>query len=324
MGDYSLVDFFQIKQIISYYNLPEPVCHTPTIEGISNSNYKVNLLGGEKVLLKISNDKTLEQLNNEQDILATLHKYGFKYSLRPYRSLKGRLIYEHKGLYGVIFPFIEGLPPIIDDKSIKQIGHALGELHALEIHKEDLETLRPHNLVGHGGVSIREYCEQDSAPQDFKLGFLKNFPHRLEDIPYDVFPCGIIHGDLYFDNSLFHAGKLVSLIDFEQSGRGRFILDLGIALSGSCLNEQKTDLDANLMREFLKGYQMKRKLLAIEKEYLRMAIAVGFYSIALWRIKRFYEGDLDQRKRFNYRELMERCERYHKNFSENHPLFTEL
>ena len=62
------------------------------------------------------------------------------------------------------------------------------------------------------------------------------FPERLQDIPYDDFPVGVIHGDLYFDNSLFDAGELVTLIDFEQSGRGRHILDLGIAISGSCLD----------------------------------------------------------------------------------------
>jgi homoserine kinase type II len=99
----------------------------------------------------------------------------------------------------------------------------------------------------------------------------------------------------------------VTLIDFEQSGTGRFILDLGIALSGSCLNHDNTDLSLDLMKSFLRGYEQSRPLLIIEKEYLRDAIAVGFFSISLWRIKRFYEGQLDQRKKYNYRELLERC-----------------
>ena len=73
-------------------------------------------------------------------------------------------------------------------------------------------------------------------------------------MPYDLFPAGVIHGDLYFDNSLFKNGKIVTLIDFEQSGRGRFILDLGIAISGSCLNRDKSNIDLNLLENFLKGY----------------------------------------------------------------------
>ena len=147
------------------------------------------------------------------------------------------------------------------------------------------------------------------------------YKRQLEGIPYDVFPSGIIHGDLYFDNSLFHEDKLVTLIDFEQSGRGRFILDLGIALSGSCLNLDKTSLDEELLFAFLEGYQSKRSLLYIEKEYLRSAIAVGFFSISLWRIKRFYEGDLDARKKFNYRELLGRCKQFYLDFGPEHILF---
>ena len=131
-----------------------------------------------------------------------------------------------------------------------------------------------------------------------------------------LFPSGIIHGDLYYDNSLFNNGHLVTLIDFEQSGRGRFILDLGIALSGSCLNDEKSNLSIDHIRSFLRGYESSRKLLMIETQYLRSAIAVGFFSIALWRIKRFYEGNLDDRKKYNYRQLLERCLSFWESISE--------
>lgn len=310
MGVYSNIDLNEIKQIVSYYGLGEVLGFEPTIEGISNSNYKVTLGDGKRVLLKISNDKTESQLLNEQKILETLDRHNYPYALPPLRSLKGRHIYEHNGMFGVLFPFINGLPPKINIDSVYQIGMALGELHSLEIHKEDLSVLRPHDLVGYGGVSIRQYTEKKIAPRDFVEAFERIFPDRLENIPYDVFPSGIIHGDLYFDNSLFYQNKLVTLIDFEQSGRGRFILDLGIALSGSCLNEKKDNLDNELIASFLKGYGAKRHLLVIEKEYLQTAIAVGFFSIGLWRIKRFYEGNLDERKKYNYRELLMRCEKF--------------
>lgn len=317
MGAYSLVDFEEIKEIISYYNLGKVKSFEATIEGISNSNYKVMLESGEKVLLKISNDKTLEQLTHEQEILETLTKYHFPFCLAPLKSIKGRLIYEHNGMYGVIFPYIDGRPPLINESSLSQIGSALGTLHSLEIYKEDLGVLRAHDLVGYGGQSINDYILGENAVKDFVENFCQIFPDRLSNVPYDLFPSGIIHGDLYYDNSLFDEEKLVTLIDFEQSGRGRFILDIGIALSGSCLNAEKTNLSLSLINSFLNGYEKQRKLLVIERQYLRTAIAVGFFSIALWRIKRFYEGNLDERKRYNYRELLSRCKEFWKTSSEN-------
>lgn len=308
MGVYSNVDLEFINEILNYYQVGKAISFEATVKGISNSNFKVTTCQGNNILLKISNDKTLEQLANEQVILKVLEKYHFQYSIHPFETIQGRPIYQHKGIHGVVFPFVNGLPPIISESMCEQVGSALGVLHSLEIHKEDLQCIRPHTVVGHGGIRVYEYCQTNDAPKDFVEAFNELLPDKLQDIPYDVFPVGIIHGDLYYDNSLFHEDKLVTLIDFEQSGRGRYILDLGIALSGSCLVDDQIDL--NLIKYFLKGYETNRKLLAIEKEYLHTAIIVGLFSIGLWRINRFYEGKLDKSKRYNYRQLIERAKKF--------------
>lgn len=308
MGIYSDIDITEINQILSYYEFGhEAKSFKATIEGTSNSNYKVTLEDDTNILLKISNDKTIEQLTNEQSILQVLEKYEFEYSIHPFKTISGKSIYQHNGHYGVLFPFIDGLPPVVTKSSCHQVGKALAGLHTLEIKKEDLDSIRPHTLVGYGGMSVFEYCQSESAPEDFVESFNTIFPNKLQKIPYDIFPVGIIHGDLYYDNSLFKDENIVCLIDFEQAGRGRFILDLGIAISGTCLNEKRDNVSMELMSEFLDGYQTQRKLLTIEKEYLKTAILVGFFSIGLWRIKRFYEGSLDPDKKFNYRELLERA-----------------
>ncbi|MBT4790738.1 MAG: phosphotransferase, partial [Halobacteriovoraceae bacterium] len=228
MGVYSDINLNEINEILSYYELGQASDYERTITGISNSNFQVKLESGNSILLKISNDKTLEQLENEQNILLKLKEYHFEYSLPPCKTILGKPIYHHNNFYGVVFPFIKGFPPVISMESTYQIGRALGRLHSLEIHRQDLDTIRPHDLVGYGGQSILEYTQGENAAPDFVAAFEKIFPNKLQDLPYDLFPAGIIHGDLYFDNSLFFEEKLVTLIDFEQSGTGRFILDIGI------------------------------------------------------------------------------------------------
>lgn len=310
MGVYSNITLSEINEILNHYELGMATSFTPTITGISNSNFHVVLADGLEVLLKISNDKTIEQLNNEQQVLRALEDHNYEFSIHPFKTITGKSIYQHNDYYGVVFPFIDGKPPIITNNVCVQVGRALAKLHSLEINKKDLDILRPHDLVGFGGKSIFEYTLEENAPADFVADFNTVFPDKLQNIPYDVFPVGIIHGDLYFDNSLFKDEKLVTLIDFEQSGRGRFILDLGIAITGTCLNEDKTNLDPKLILSFLEGYESERPMLLIEKEYLDTAILVGFFSIALWRIRRFYDGGLDHDKRYNYRELTLRAKKY--------------
>lgn len=310
MGVYSNITIDEINQILTHYELGSAVSFSPTITGISNSNFKVILENNSTVLLKISNDKTIDQLINEQHILLKLKKYNYKYSLHPFETIMGKSIYEHDGMYGVVFPYIDGMPPVIDEDSIFQIGIALAELHSLEIKKEDLDTIRNHDLVGYGGMSIYEYAYSKNAAPEFLDYFQSIITEDLQELPYDLFPAGVIHGDLYFDNSLFKNGKIVTLIDFEQSGRGRFILDLGIAISGSCLNRDKSNIDLSLLENFLKGYESIRKLKIIEKEYLDLAIKIGFFSISLWRVKRFYDGNLDSSKKNNYLELLSRAQKF--------------
>ncbi len=314
MGVYSHINLEKINEILEHYDLGIAVDFSSTMTGISNSNFKVILDSGRNILLKVSNDKTIEQLLNEQQVLLALEKHEFEYSLNPIKTLLGKPIYHHEDYYGVVFPFIDGAPPVITNDVCSKVGISLAKLHDLDIRKEDLEFIRPHEVVGFGSLDIIDYVNSDNAASDFIEGFKKVFPCGLKDIPYDLFPSGIIHGDLYFDNSLFKDGELVTLIDFEQSGTGRFILDLGIALSGTCLNEAKDNLDKSFVVSFLKGYESIRSLKEIEKEYLDTAILVGFFSIALWRIKRFYDGNLDSSKKYNYRELLNRAKSYKKSF----------
>lgn len=311
MGVYSHIDIKEITDILAYYELGQVESYRATAEGISNSNYHVILKSGLEVLLKISNDKTIPQLENEQRILQVLKKYDYKYSPRAFETIAGKPIYTHKDFYGVVFPFVQGNAPVESTATIlEQMGETLAKLHTLEIHSEDLDSIRPHDLVGFGGMNIYDYTIQKGAAPDFCLSFNKIFPDKLLDIPYDIFPAGIIHGDLYLDNSLFMDDTIQTFIDFEQAGRGRFILDLGIAISGSCLDDKKETVDLSRMKNFIHGYESHRKLLAIEKDYLNTAVLVGFFSISLWRIKRFLDGSLDESKKFNYRELLNRAEKF--------------
>lgn len=311
MGIYTEVDLGEINDILTHYEMGEALSFSPTTTGISNSNYKVSLASGVDVLLKISNDKTIPQLENEQEILVLLNQYKFKFGLAPLETLKGKVIYEHNGHFGVIFPFVKGLPPQINSNSCFQIGEALASLHGLKLEKEDLAKIRPHDLVGYGGITINEYINEPNSAPGFREAFLNIFPDELHNIPYELFPSGIIHGDLYYDNALFNNDKLVTLIDFEQAGRGRFILDIGIAISGSCLRADGSTVDLKLIESFILGYTSVRQMNEAEKEYLNAAILVGFFSIALWRIKRFYKGALDSAKRDNYKELLERARLFH-------------
>ena len=60
MASYTQIEIHEAQEILKLYGLGEIKKITPLSLGISNSNYKVELID-HKILLKISNDKNKNQ-----------------------------------------------------------------------------------------------------------------------------------------------------------------------------------------------------------------------------------------------------------------------
>jgi homoserine kinase type II len=102
---------------------------------------------------------------------------------------------------------------------------------------------------------------------------------------------------------------LSSVLDFEQAGIGEYLLDLGISISGTCL--EKGRVISPLVKSYLEGYEQIRTLSPLEKKYLDQSIILGLMSISLWRIKRFKERNLNPLMENSYQDLIVRAMHYH-------------
>jgi homoserine kinase type II len=307
MASYTQIEIHEAQEILKLYGLGEITKITPLSLGISNSNYKVELID-RQVLLKISNDKNKSQLEDEQSILLYLNQIGYQYSLKPYQTKMGQLVYEYGKYFGVIYPFVEGIPPGPSDMTCREVGMALAKLHHLKHDKIVIGTLRRHEEVGFGAREILDYTKSSKCPEDFKDAFNQFFPDSLLTFIEAPFEKGIIHGDLYYDNTLFDHNHLSTVLDFEQAGVGEYILDLGISISGTCLEKGRIILP--LVNSYLEGYESIRPLNSLEKKHLNDAIILGLMSISLWRIKRFKEGNLNPLMSDSYRDLLNKAQHY--------------
>ncbi|WP_372654406.1 phosphotransferase [Halobacteriovorax sp.] len=301
MGDYTKLSTAEAQNIIDLYDLGAITSLNSLSLGISNSNYKVEI-GNSTYLLKVSNDKGFDHLKEEQEILTRLSESGFRFSLRPFTTKAGENVYTYNDFFGVIFPFIEGIAPGPCDQTCYEIGKGLASLHSLDC---DAENIRPHNSVGFGAIEIIDYTENEKCPTDFKEMVEYFFPDKLASFIELPLEKGVIHGDLYYDNTLFDENHLAVVLDFEQAGIGEYLFDLGISLSGTCL--EKGRINSSLIKSYLNGYEEIRPLSIFERENLDKAIVIGFLSIALWRIKRFKEGTLNPLMANSYQELLSKA-----------------
>ncbi|MBT3980071.1 MAG: phosphotransferase [Bacteriovoracaceae bacterium] len=309
MGTYTQLSQKELQSIIDLYGFGQITSYSSLALGISNSNYKVTTAQGDYVA-KVSNDKDAASLESEQNILYRINNLGFHYCPAAYETKNGEKVYHHKNHFGTVSPFITGHAPEINENTAFQIGKTLGNLHKLS-EGADLSDLRTHEQVGYDAIDIQTYVNSSpECPEDFKEIFHSLFSDQLEGYCTQKFPSGLIHGDLYYDNTLFEDGNIHTLIDFEQSGVGPFIFDIGVSISGTCLIDGV--ISCALTEKFLEGYNHERKLESNESQFMSEAILVGLLSISLWRIKRFVVGDIDPSKVENYKELLSIARDYHK------------
>ena len=77
-------------------------------------------------------------------------------------------------------------------------------------------------------------------------------------------PQGLIHGDLFPDNTLFIGDQLTGLVDFFSGGDGFFGFDLAVAVNAWC-SDHRGDLAEPLTKALLTGNQQVRPLCPAER-----------------------------------------------------------
>ncbi|MBL7665949.1 MAG: phosphotransferase [Bacteriovoracaceae bacterium] len=310
MASYTDISHEAAHSILGLYGIRDLAQLSPQKTGISNSNYRVTLKSGDELILKISNDKMASEINEEQKILHFLQTRGYPFSLAPYKTLNGAFVYEWESLTGVLYPFVKGEVPQVQETNLFEIGKALGQLHLCTIEEPAPSFIRSHRSVGFDFQDIQMFTEQADCPSYFNMAFKKIFDQKaIAKMASLELPQGLIHGDLYYDNTLFRDGELIAVLDFEQAGMGEYLFDLGVSISGSCLKNGL--LDKTLIEAYMKGYQSERPLTDSEAEVLDFYIIIGLFSIARWRIRRFVEKNIDPTKKENYKELLERAINYY-------------
>ena len=167
MASYTQITNSEASEILSLYGRSTVMKCVPLSLGISNSNYRVEL-ENETVLLKISNDKNQAQLAEEQAILLYLNNCHFPYSLKPFPLKNGGFIYHYGQYFGVLYPFVNGIPPGPSDYTCQEVGKAIATLHSIKHNLEEMKKLRPHEEVGYGAQEILTYVKNPLCPEDFR------------------------------------------------------------------------------------------------------------------------------------------------------------
>ena len=248
--------------------------------GWANSNYILTLKDDTKLVLKIWNEQSLEEV----EYLLSMTSYLADNSIptaKPINFNNGKMMVVKDGLAWTLLPFVEGQWLESNHSSLYSLGKIQANLHLLNPPKELRSNFSMGDTLFEKLFSI---ADETHGWTDF-LNMLKTESTLLSKSIGQDLPRGIIHGDLFPDNVIGTKEKVKSLLDFEEMCHDVLAFDLVMTFVG--FGWENGQPVAERWNSLLAGYQSVRNLNKAEINSLADLHRLATLSIAAWRYWQF-------------------------------------
>ena len=261
MAVYTEVSDDELRAFATFYDIGEVLSCKGIAEGVENSNYLVTTERGNFILTLYEKRVAPRDLPFFIALMEHLARQGVACPT-PVRGRDGIALRELCGRPAAIVTFLAGMwPRRIQPHHCAAVGRALAGLH---LAGASFAMVRPNDLSVAGWRRLFESCRCRAeevqpglaAELAVELGLLESaWPREL--------PTGVIHADLFPDNTFFRDGEFSGLIDFYFACTDFLAYDVAICLNAWCF-EADASLNVTKARQLLDGYRRERPLAAAE------------------------------------------------------------
>lgn len=284
MAVYTHLDFAEIAEFLSAYDIGTPAGFEPILQGIDNTNYKIMADQDGRVTPYIL---TIFESRIDPDDLPFF--MGFMAHCRdhelncpaPIAGKNGEHIAQLHRKAAAIFPFLDGHnidPMDITPDICAQLGKKCAQLH---------EAGRSFKLYRSNSMGMEAWAarlqklqsQPDAHFQDLASNYLNELKLLRAQWPQFAtsqdtgLPVGAVHADLFPDNVFQLNGQISGIIDFYFTATDFLAYDLAIVLNAWCF-----DADHQFVPDrwdlLLNHYQSVRPLRDDEKHAFQ-ALAKG-------------------------------------------------
>ncbi|MBT3169039.1 MAG: homoserine kinase [Candidatus Cloacimonetes bacterium] len=276
-----------IKKVLENYKLGSLKDCKKISHGFANLNFKITTANGN-FLFRINKHQELSTIQYELRVLNELKKINFP-TAYPISRRDDRFITVTAEDKIVIYDFIEGEIPDINIRTVSEMATAAARLNSIPnwqkfTKKNAINIDNCFDLMGKFDTAKCKYPE-----------VFKHFSEQTEYLDKYVrenLPQGIIHSDLFPDNTIFKDNKLIAFIDFEEVCTDDLIFEVGMAINGFCFINN--ELDADLLKIFVQSYHLVRPLSQMEMELLPFYIQWTAHGMVSWHLQHLLEREYDR------------------------------
>lgn len=280
MSVYTQLSLTEIQAFVAQYQL-QAVAYQAIQAGIENSNYFVTMTDGQQYVLTIFEELSHPEASFLAPLLQHLQQSGVAVAA-PLVANNGQSLLMLNEKAAQLAPRIQGQHPLQVTTAQAQImGEQLAKLH-LALKKYPLKRSNTHGAAWWQKEAAKARNGMSQLEQLILDTVLNDFEETTED--FDDLPKGLIHGDLFRDNTLFDGEELKAILDFSEAGKDYWLLDVAITINDFCSEWPNVTLNQDLYQAFLTGYQKVRKLTEDEQEVLPTFLAMAALRFWLSRL----------------------------------------
>ena len=303
MARYTTLSSTELAHIVAQYPIGTSLKLEEIPGGFGNSNFKLTSTNGE-FLLKICDEKDPIELDTQISLLRQLQQHAYPTVYPILTKTEQPLIHETFGSV-MLYPFLRGTQPSPSPKVLAQLGTALAKLHRVP-------PIAGLPRFAMGISQMRPFFQEVQGTQFATHPFVESLKSELETMESQLntpLPMGLLHGDLFLDNTLFDGDKMVAILDFEEGCYDTLLLDVGMTIIGCCYTpEHRLNLEA--VQRFLDAYNAMRPMTESEWQHLDCFVHYAALSIAFWRFRQFNIRRPDAQRANTYQEMITRSAQF--------------
>jgi homoserine kinase type II len=289
MALYTTLDAAAFARLSEAYGLGTVHEFTGIPQGSINSNFRLVTASG-RYFVRHTTVRSADDLRFEADLLSLLNESHCP-APRLVSTREGAPFLELEGGRVCVFAWLVGeelTRAQLTTEHLESLGMELGKLHRITLSFGGSRT-NPY-----GPEVVSGWLEGLERNPDAELssiaGELKGYLARAESERGGLEPRGVIHADLFMDNVKWLGDRVSALFDFEMACRDAYVLDVAITLNAWCFDNGA--YRPELCRALLRGYQVERTLLPVEREHLFGHALFGSVRYTASRIRDFHLSGL--------------------------------
>ncbi|HVJ14023.1 MAG TPA: homoserine kinase [Polyangiaceae bacterium] len=255
------------------------------VAGSVNSNFIVEDADGRRYFARLYEEQGSAGAERELALLEGLSRAGVPVA-RPLPRTSSAGISVWSGKPFALFPWLDGeilCQGRVREEHCRAVGEALARMHLSGYDAARLGSGRfnPSDMLARL-EQVEHAAERPELLPDVRR--VRELYERYDAQRDPSLPRGVVHGDLFRDNTLWSDGRLVSLLDFESAFHGPLAYDLAVTIEAWCYGDE---FRPELVRAMAVGYASLRRFEAAELASFAVEAALGCLRFATSRITDF-------------------------------------